>query len=61
MPLSGHQILEEMSALNMSWLWYAGKRNPECVLDTPTQAQVKVLRAFGRMIGEGGVLQECDG
>lgn len=58
-PLSGHQILEEMSELNMSWLWYAGKRNPECVLDTPTPAQMKVLRAFGWMIGEGGVLQEC--
>jgi len=43
----------------MSWLWYAGKRNPECVLDILTQAQAKVLRAFGRMIGEGGVLQEC--
>lgn len=59
-PLSGQRVLEEMVPLNMSWLWYAGKRNPERVLDTPTETQMTVLKAFGWAIGTGGVLQKRD-
>ena len=58
--LSGRQIIEEMSNLDSSWLWYAGKREPERVLETPTETQAKVLRAFGHVISEGGVLQQLD-
>ena len=54
--LSGRRILEQMSHLNSAWLWYAGKRQPERVLDTPTKTQAEVLRAFGWEIAEGGVL-----
>ena len=56
--LSGRQILEEMSQLNSTWLWHAGKRKPERLLETPTETQAEVLRAFGRVIGKGGVLQD---
>lgn len=45
-----------MSHLNSAWLWYADKRQPERVLDTPTKTQAEVLRAFGWEIAEGGVL-----
>ena len=55
--LSGRRILEEMSHLNAAWLWYAGKRQPQRVLDAPTETQSEVLRAFGWRITEGGVLQ----
>lgn len=54
---SGRQILEEMSHLNSTWLWYAGKRTPEQALDTPTETQADVLKAFGWEIRPGGVLQ----
>jgi transposase len=55
--LSGHTILEEMSHLNSTWLWYAGKSKPENALDDPTQIQAEVLKALGWKIGECGVLQ----
>ena len=55
--LSGRQILEEMSHLDSTWLWYAGKRKPERVIETPTEIQAEVLRAFGWSIEAGGVLQ----
>jgi hypothetical protein len=54
---SGRQILEEMSHLNSTWLWYAGKRTPKQALDTPTKTQADVLKAFGWEIVPGGVLQ----
>lgn len=54
---SGRQILEEMSHLNSTWLWYADKRKPKQALDTPTNTQADVLKAFGWEIGPGGVLQ----
>ena len=57
---SGRRILEEMSHLNSNWLWYAGKRNPEKAIDTPTKTQADVLKAFGWKIGDGGVLQPID-
>ena len=57
---SGREILEEMSQLNMTWLWYAGKRQPERVLDTPTPVQNEVLKAFGWQIKKGGVLQQVE-
>ena len=56
-PWSGRRILEEMSHLNSAWLWYARKRQPERVLDEPTETQAEVLRAFGWQIADGGVLQ----
>ncbi len=56
--LSGRQILEEMSQLNSTWIWQAGKRKPERLLETPTETQAEVLRAFGQEIGKGGVLQD---
>jgi transposase len=56
-PWSGRRILEEMSHLNSVWLWYARKRQPERVLDEPTETQTEVLRAFGWQIADGGVLQ----
>ena len=56
--LSGRRILEHMSHLDSAWLWYAGKRQPERVLDTPTKTQAEVLRAFGWEIAEGGVLHK---
>lgn len=55
--VSGREILDEMSQLNSTWLWYADKRAPQRALDDPTQMQAEVLRAFGKQIGEGGVLQ----
>jgi transposase len=55
--LSGRQILDEMSHLNSTWLWYANKRTPQRSLDDPTELQAEILRAFGRQIGDGGVLQ----
>jgi transposase len=55
--LSGRWILEEMSHLDSTWLWYAGKRKPEHVIEVPTEVQSEVLRAFGWEIGTGGVLQ----
>ncbi len=58
--ISGRQILEEMSHLNSVWLWYAGKREPEKALDTPTETQTEVLKAFGWEISAGGVLQRRD-
>ena len=57
---SGRRALEEMSHLNSTWLWYAGKRNPEKALDTPTKTQTDVLKAFGWEIRSGGVLQPID-
>jgi len=56
--LSGHKILEEMSHLNSTWLWYTGKSKPENALDDPTQTQADVLKALGWQIGDGGVLQQ---
>jgi len=56
--LSGRQILEEMSHLNSTWIWHAGKRKPECLIETPTETQAEVLRAFGQVVGKGGVLQD---
>ena len=53
--------MEEMSNLASTWLWYASKRKPERVLETPTEAQAEVLTAFGWRIGEGGVLHRLDG
>jgi len=55
--LSGRRILEDMSHLHSAWLWYPRRRRPERVLDAPTKTQAEVLRAFGRRIAEGGVLQ----
>jgi len=55
--LSGRHILQEMSHLNSAWLWYAGSREPQRVIETPTKTQAEVLKAFGWAIGEGGVLQ----
>ena len=59
--LSGRQILEEMSHLDSTWLWYAGKRKPERVIETPTKTQIEVLQAFGWTIDSGGVLQPLRG
>ena len=59
--LSGRQILEEMSHLDSTWLWYAGKRKPERVIETPTETQIEVLRAFGWTIDGSGVLQPLRG
>jgi transposase len=59
--LSGRHILEEMSHLNSAWLWYAGRREPQRVIETPTKTQAEVLKAFGWAIGEGGVLQHLEG
>ncbi len=59
--LSGRQILEEMSHLDSTWLWYAGKRKPERVIETPTETQMEVLRAFGWTIDGSGVLQPLRG
>lgn len=58
---SGRQILSEMAELHSVWLWQAGKRGPLQALDTPTETQSEVLRAFGWAIGAGGVLQHLDG
>jgi hypothetical protein len=49
-----------MSRLDSTWLWYSGKRKPERVIETPTEFQGEVLRAFGWTIEEGGVLQRRD-
>ena len=54
---SGRRILEEMSHLDSTWLWYEGKRKPEHVIEAPTETQSEVLRAFGWEIGTGGVLR----
>jgi transposase len=56
--LSGRQILEEMSQLNSTWLWYAGKRKPVRAIDTPTELQNDVLKSFDYAVGDGGVLQQ---
>jgi transposase len=55
--LSGRHILEAMSHFHSAWLWYPRRRRPERVLDTPTQTQAEVLRAFGYEVALGGVLQ----
>ncbi len=55
--VSGRRILEELSQLNSTWLWYPGTRKPVRGLDTPTETQAEVLRTFGWIIGDGGVLQ----
>ena len=55
--LSGRKILEEMSHLNSTWLWYAKKRTPQRAIDDPTALQTEILRAFGKKVGNGGVLQ----
>jgi hypothetical protein len=47
-PVSGRQILEEMSHLDSTWLWYAGKRKPERVIETPTEIQAEVLTRHSR-------------
>lgn len=57
---SGHPILEEMSHLNSTWLWYAGKREPQQVIETPTKTHAEVLKAFNWAIDERGVLQRLD-
>jgi transposase len=59
--LSGRQILEEMSHLDSTWLWYAGKRKPQRLIETPTEIQAEVLRAFGWTIDGSGVLQPLGG
>jgi transposase len=56
--LSGRQILEETAELHSTWLWYSGKRAPQQALDDPTPLQSEILRAFGKQIAEGGVLQD---
>ena len=58
--IGGRHILEEMSHLNSIWLWYTGKRAPEKALDTPTETQAEVLKAFGWEICVGRVLQRRD-
>ncbi len=58
--LSGRRILEEMSHLDSTWLWYEGKRKPEHVIEAPTETQSEALRAFGWEIGTGGVLRGLD-
>jgi transposase len=58
--ISGRQILEEMSHLNCVWLWYAGKSEPERMIETPTKTQAEVLKAFGWEVRAGGVLQQRD-
>lgn len=55
--ISGATILEEMSNFDSVWLWYPGKRAPERVLETPTDLQSEVLKAFGWAVNTGGVLQ----
>lgn len=55
--LSGRQILDEMSQLHSTWLWYAAKRNPVRAIDTPTKLQNEVLTSFDCAVGDGGVLQ----
>ena len=56
--LSGRQILEAMSQLHSTWLWYAGKRKPVRAIDTPTELQNDVLKSFDYVVGDGGVLQQ---
>jgi transposase len=41
--LSGRRILEEMSHLDSTWLWYEGKRKPQYVIEAPTETQSEVL------------------
>lgn len=57
--ISGKTILEEMSNLDSVWLWYAGKRKPERMIEAPMKTQSEVLKSFGWEIIDGGVLQEC--
>ncbi len=59
-PISGATILEEMSHFDSVWLLYPGKRTPVRVLETPTDLQSEVLKAFGCAVAEGGVLQELE-
>ena len=54
--LSGRQILDEMSQLHSTWLWYAGKRKPVRAIDTPTDLQNDVLKSLDYTVGDGGVL-----
>lgn len=56
--LSGKTIVEEMNHLHMSWMWFAGKREPEKMIEAPTETQADVLKAFGWVVGAGGVLQK---
>jgi transposase len=57
---SGKCILEEMAHFDSVWMWYPGKRMPEKVLETPTERQSEVLKAFGWAVAEGGVLQSIE-
>ena len=54
--LSGRQILDEMSQLHSTWLWYAGKRKPVRAIETPTDLQNDVLKSLDYTVGDAGVL-----
>lgn len=56
-PLSGDEILDSMRRLHSVLLWYPGRRTAERQLETPTETQREVLRAFGWEVLERGVLQ----
>jgi transposase len=56
-PLSARTILDEMRRLHSVWLWRPGQREPQRLLETPTETHAAALRAFGWDVGGGGVLQ----
>jgi transposase len=58
--ISGRQLLEGMSHLRSIWLWHERKREPEQVIETPTETQREVLQASGWAIGTGEVLPRLD-
>ncbi|MEN6440684.1 MAG: IS1634 family transposase, partial [Syntrophobacter sp.] len=52
--------MQSMRELHSSLLWYAGRAEPQRMIEEPTEEQAAIFKAFGYKI-DGGVLQELDG
>jgi transposase len=59
-PQTASATMESMRSLHSCLCWYAGKSQPQRMIEDPTQNQSAILDAFGHKIA-GGVLQKLSG
>jgi len=52
--------MQSMRELHSCLLWYAGRTEPQRMIEEPTEEQAAILTAFGYQI-DGGVLQKLEG
>jgi transposase len=56
LKISAEKAMEEMHRLHSCLVWQSGKKNPERLLEEPSEMQAQILKAFGYEIKKG-VLQ----